>query len=61
MDESGLIKWKVGDTIATCIDSTLLLFNLPLPSEAEIKYIVIDPEFLILIDPEGEQVALKIK
>lgn len=51
--------WSEGDTIDVEMDKTLVLCNLQLGNNLEIRYVVLDPEFFIMIEPGFEDVHLK--
>jgi hypothetical protein len=51
--------WKVNDSIVVEMDKTLVLCNLQIGNELMIRYVVLDPEFFILIEPDFEDVPLK--
>ena len=50
--------WSVGDII-TDINKTLVLCNLQIGNNLEMRYVVLDPEFFILIEPNFEDTSLK--
>jgi hypothetical protein len=51
--------WNIGDTIVVEMDKTLVLCHLQIGNSLEIRYVVLDPEFFILIEPDFEDVPLK--
>lgn len=51
--------WNIGDTIVVEMDKTLVLCSLQIGNTLELRYVVLDPEFFILIEPDFEGSPLK--
>lgn len=51
--------WKLGETIEVELDKTLVLCNLQIGNSLEIRYVVLDPEFFILIEPDFNDSPVK--
>ena len=53
-EKRDVYDWNVGDTVHVEMDKTLVLCNMQLGNSLEMRYVVLDPEFFILIEPEFE-------
>ena len=59
VQERDVYKWNICDKVVVENDKTLVLCNLQIDNQLEIRYVVLDPEFFILIEPDFEDVPLK--
>ena len=65
-EERDVYDWKIGQEVSAENDKTLVLCSLEIENEYELKYVVLDPEFFILIEPnfngdEHKTILIQVK
>lgn len=58
-EQRDVYEWKIGETVVVEMDKTLVLCNLQIEDEFQTRYVVLDPEFFILVAPDFDDVPLK--
>lgn len=60
-DEREQAKWQVGNNYSIALDKEIILCNIKEGQKMQVRYIVVDPDFLILVEPEKTNESCQFK